>query len=351
MNANQVKENLSVDDIVYILNDLDANPIIDKDIIKCRTICHDGDSHKLIYYIRSNSFTCFTGGCGTFDIYALLMRILKLEFYDAFKYICSMLNIDTYNMLYMDPKNNALLEVFDPIIKKDKVYQYEELEPYDPSILNCFKKIYHHSWISDGISVEVMKKFQIMFNILDNQIIIPHYCKDGDLIGVRVRNLNKRVVEQGKKYMPLIYNRKLYNHATGSNLYGLNENIDHIKKHRKIIIVESEKSVMQINAMFPNMSIAVAVCGSNLTPRQIELIKELDIDEVIIAMDKEFLELGDKNDKFYRKKIGETFLKPLKLYYNMSVIWDVYGLLDFKDAPSDKGKEIFEKLFKNRIMI
>ena len=33
---------------------------------------------------------------------------------------------------------------------------------------------------------------------------------------------------------------------------------------------------------------------------------------------------------------------------NLSCIVDVDGLLDYKDSPTDKGKDIFLKLFRNR---
>ena len=33
------------------------------------------------------------------------------------------------------------------------------------------------------------------------------------------------------------------------------------------------------------------------------------------------------------------------------VIWDTNNILDYKDSPSDKGKKIFEQLYKERIRL
>jgi hypothetical protein len=77
----------------------------------------------------------------------------------------------------------------------------------------------------------------------------------------------------------------------------------------------------------------------------------LDIDEVIIAMDKEFSEIGSQEEKFYAEKIKNVFIDKLKPYFRISVIWDLNNLLDEKDSPTDKGKEVFKSLFENRIAV
>ena len=133
-----------------------------------------------------------------------------------------------------------------------------------------------------------MMKYNIRYSIVDNQIIIPHYDEYGNLIGVRGRNLNKDKVDEGKKYMPIFYEGKVLKHLTGANLYGLDKNKEMIEKHKTMILFESEKSVLQLDSMMPDHSIGVCVSGSSLTQYQLELIKKLSIDEVIIGVDKEF---------------------------------------------------------------
>lgn len=231
--------------------------------------------------------------------------------------------------------------------EKEKI----ELKIWDSKILNCFSRLYHRNWIDDGISITSMKRFGIRFSISNNQIIIPHHDIDSNLIGVRVRNLNEELVDQGKKYMPAYWNKQVLKHPTGAALYGLNVTKEHVKKYKTIILFESEKSVLQLDTMFPEMSIGACISGSSLTNAQLDILGGLGIEEVIIAMDKEFNEIGSKEEQFYAEKIKNVFINKLSPYYRTSVIWDTEGFLDEKDSPTDKGKEVFIKLLEQRIAI
>ena len=143
----------------------------------------------------------------------------------------------------------------------------------------------------------------------------------------------------------------VYNHPTGSVLYGLNINKKDINKTGKVILFESEKSVLQLDTMYPDCNIGVCVSGSSLTERQVDILKSLNIDEICVAFDKEYNNIGDNEEKYYAKKIEDTIASKLKAFYNVSVIWDTKGLLDRQDSPTDKGREVFSELWENRIFI
>lgn len=113
-----------------------------------------------------------------------------------------------------------------------------------------------------------------------------------------------------------------------------------------------EKSVLHYESMFgTGNNISVATCGSSLSLIHQEIIKKFcEVDEVIIAYDKEFKEIGDKD---FKKNI--EFIKrmadKMKNYVTVSVLFDKDNKLDYKDAPIDKGKEVFEHLYANRIFL
>ena len=118
---------------------------------------------------------------------------------------------------------------------------------------------------------------------------------------------------------------------------------------KKAIIFESEKSCLLYKSYFGiENDISVACCGSNISAYQINLLKKLGVDEIIIAFDRE----GEKDDK---KKYVSKFYRlnnKFKNEVNISFIYDKDGkYLDYKDSPIDKGKEVFLKLFKERIII
>lgn len=346
MKASQVKEILSEQDIFSLLVEMGGEPT-SNGVIVSKTICHNPahtGSQKLFYYSESKTFHCYTN-CGTMDIFGLISKAYNMDFYTSFKYVCSKFGIATRNEDYEKSEiiDNSFFKKFN---KKNEIIK---LDCLNNKILKSYYELYHDSWIKDGISIQSMKKFDIRYSILTNQIIIPHHDIDGNLIGVRARNLNKDLVDSGKKYMPVYWKRKVLKHPTGAALYGLDKNKNMINKLKTIILFESEKSVLQLDTMMPDNSIGVCISGSSLSNHQLEIIKSLDVEEIVIALDKEFDEVGSEKEKYYSTKVKEMFANKLSPYFSTSVIWDVDNLLDEKDSPTDKGLEVFQKLFKNRI--
>ena len=350
MDIKELKENLSDNDIISLLDEMGAEPQQDrKGNIIAKTICHCGDSHKMYYYSESRSFHCYTH-CGSFDVLELVKNVKQLDFYPALKWLAQRFGMTlSHGNQHEDSSVGEDLAILRRWKRKEK--DIVELPKLDESLLDSFYDIYHESWIKDGISPTAMELFNIKISILEQAIIIPHYDKLGNLIGIRKRNMNPLMVENGMKYVPLRIGRTLFNHPTGANLYGLNVNMEHIKHYKTLILGESEKFVMQLNTMYPQASVGACVSGSFLTDAQLEIIKELGVNEVIIAMDKEFKEIGSKEEQHYAKKIQQGFVEKLMPYAKVSILWDNGGLLEEKDSPTDKGKEVFEKLMSNRITV
>ena len=69
-----VKQQLDIEDINSLLEELGGEPELYDDKIIAKTICHNGDSHRLWYYFNSCMFTCFTQ-CGSFDIIELVQKV------------------------------------------------------------------------------------------------------------------------------------------------------------------------------------------------------------------------------------------------------------------------------------
>lgn len=350
MKASKVLDMLSDRDIFDLLQTIGAEPISKGNVYECKTVCHGGNSHKLIFYRDSKKFHCYTN-CGQMSIFDLVAKRFDLSFIDALKYIIKKYNIN--NTEHFD-EGFTFEKIENPGVVLDE--KLKELETpvfniLNNNILSDFYNFYHKSWIDEGISIKTMKKYNIRYSILDNQIIIPHYDEYGRLIGIRCRNLNKKLVDEGKKYMPIFYDGEVLKHLTGANLYGLDKNKEKINEIGACILFESEKSVQQLDTMFPNASIGLCVSGSNLTNYQLQILKKLNINEVIIGLDKEFDEIGSEEEIFYADKIKEVFYKKLSPFFKVSVLWDRDNLLEKKDSPTDKGPDKFKSLLKNRIFI
>lgn len=350
MDARKVSNMLSERDIWTLLEDLDARPRDMGNVIENETICHHGDSHKLYYYKDSGNFHCYTG-CGSMSVFDLVMKSLDMEFGASFSYIARKFNIS--NASHFED-GFAFTKVENPgekLRQKLKKTDMPTIETLSESLLDDYYDLFHQSWLDDGIGTQSMRRHNIKFNILNNQIVIPHRNSDNKLIGIRGRNLDITAVTEGKKYMPILNGNKLLKHPTGANLYGLSQNRASIELHKKCILFESEKSVLQLDTMLPDFSIGLCISGGSLTMHQLELLKELDIDEVVIAMDKEYDEIGTDEEVFHAQRIRKVFQKKLAPFFRVSVLWDMKNLLNKKDSPSDRGLEVFQELYTNRIYL
>lgn len=350
MDATQIKNNLSENDVFSFLSDLQADPFKEGDHIRAITICHNHDgsgSHKLYYFPESSTFHCFTECSCSYDIFSLIEKIKGIDFKEAYKYVIDYFGYKETNE-HVDYNDNIDMSFF---AKFNKTKEEIKLPKVDKSILNVFNNEYHISWVKDHIMPSSMERFNIKLDVLGKRIVIPTYSHTGDLVGIRVRNLNAELVEKGLKYLPMKHNNVLYNFPMGNVLYGLYQNRNNIEKIKKLVIFESEKSVLALDSYYNGNGIGVAVGGSSLSNNQLQLISELDIDEVVIALDKEWSYVGDNLEKYYAEKIKKVFRDKLDVYANVSVIWDMDNLLDEKDSPTDKGFDTWQHLWDNRLYI
>lgn len=348
MDYKEIIDNLKDEEIIKLMTELGADryEITDKAII-FPTICHNIDSAtasmKLYYYKNNHFFYCYTS-CEGMSIFKFLKEYYKTR----------QIEYDWYNDIYQVVLNCSASNSFDDFkiekrINLKEKYQKKEkpkLKIYPSGVLDVFDKYYPIEWLRDGISKEVMDKFNILYSISQNKIIIPHYDIDGNLIGIRGRALNEWEVENVGKYMPIKIEDTWYKHPLSLNLYGLNLNKKNIRNNGYVYLFEAEKSVLQFES-FDQPNCAVAVCGSNFNKFQLNLlVKECHPKEIIICFDKEEKK-GE--DKYFMKlwNIGQKY----KNYCNFSFIYDRENLLNMKDSPSDHGEEIFNKLKERRVKI
>lgn len=360
----KVKNSLSIDDIVTILNQLRANPQKTSEGVVAQTICHNGcgeGSEKLYYYDNTKLFHCYTE-CGSMDIFELIMRVYKIEkdmdisFYSAIVKVAQFFNLEQDEIITPFEKNTDLEIIDEYKALLDEKNQITISHPiYSEEILHNLDAHYPLNWLQEGIGKEAMDNYEIKYYATTEKIVIPHRNINGDLIGIRGRATNELEAAIYGKYRPLTIGGKMYNHPLSQNLYGLHRNLENINTLGKVIIFEGEKSVMHYETMFgAENNISVATCGSSLSIIQEKILQKFcDVNEVIIAYDKEFEKIGDL--KFKRNVAFLTRMAHrLKPYFNVSIMFDKNKeepLLNYKDAPIDQGKDVFLNLYENRIQV
>ena len=361
----EIKKQITLDQVFELLQDWGGDPQYTDFGILSATICHNPPglgSRKLYYYNNDEGglFRCYTGCGDTFDIFELAIKVAdiqenkRFDLNDAVRAIAYRFGI----IDYIDEEEQSGLEDWKIFNRYDRIKEIEVkdynvvLKEYDNTILSRFNyKVKIEPWLQEDMTQEVLDDAVIGFYPGGDQITIPHFDKDGRFIGLRGRALNIEEAERFGKYRPLKINGQLYNHPLGMNLYNLNNSKDNIKKMEKAIVFESEKSCLKYRSLLGvENDISVACCGSNISAYQIHMLIAAGAKEIVIAMDRQFQALGDKEHKHQISSFRKLQLK-YKNFVNLSFINDRDMITGYKSSPIDEGVEKFLKLFKERVVL
>ncbi|UGO46151.1 DNA primase [Bacillus phage vB_BanS_Chewbecca] len=185
------------------------------------------------------------------------------------------------------------------------------------------KALPFEGWIEEGISYDTQMMYGIGFDLDSKRITIPMRNRFGQLVGVKGRIMNDE--DDDRKY---IYLCRYQNRFEWFNFWYAHQ---YILMERKVYIVESEKSCMKL--FDQGIYNSVAIGASEISEEQAYMIKQLGLDiEIVLCYDK-----GIKIEDI--KKNAEMFEGR-----TVTAMFDTDDLLDDKDAPIDKGIEIWRKL-------
>lgn len=350
-----LRESLTPEDIKRILAEYGVEPKYENvNYIQFPTCCHniDGGSPKLYYYKNTYLFRCYTECDSSFDIVELLIKMNDLRGIESNKIdIAKKLGYDFTNTFSTETEDSVNSNYYNSFINATTSNYWPELSPIveiNREILNryIYNEQYLQPWIDEGISREMLQQFEIKYDPINTAIVIPHKDVNGKIVGVRGRFMSEDAVA---KYMPIQYNNTFLAHPLGSNLYGIHENIKPLQKFKTAIIFESEKSVLKLGSYFgPESNFSVATCGNKISNEQIQLLLSIGVTHVVLAFDKDYHGASDmgKVQSNY-EKIG----KQLSNYFTTSIMLDFGSLLEYKDSPVDRGKAIFEELYRYRYFV
>lgn len=372
LNKKAILDSLTKEDIKKIVMSLGSGePKTDREgNMIFQTICHnlpdENNSYKLYYYHEPNelkgykgrTFHCYSGCSESFGIIELYIRAKRVQgkvmtWYKALYQIAQMTgHLIEGNKTIIDETEESDVTWIKNISKylNKKEYPIPVLSEINPNILEIFDYRPHEIWLNDNISREALGRFGIGYWGEHDAITIPHYDINDRLIGLRLRYLDKKDIETIGKYVPAVIQGKTLSHALGNNLYGLNVVQENVRKMRKAMLVEGEKSCLQAYSYFGEDSFVVACCGSNITKTQIKILQKLEVGEIIIAFDKEYHDPHSFEAEAYYQKLLKK-IEPYVLQFKISLVLDTENKLEYKDSPTDKGKEVLLELLENKITI
>lgn len=184
-------------------------------------------------------------------------------------------------------------------------------------------------WESEGISRVSLDKFQVYYDGFSDRLVYPIRDLSGKIVNVGGRTLDPQWKE--KKLRKYTY---FFGWGGGMDVvYGLSENMAAIKQRQEVIIFEGVKSVFLADSW--GICNSAALLTSHLSPEQMKVLARLGC-RVVFALDKDVTIRDDKN------------IRALKQFVSVEYIYDTQGLLEAKDSPVDKGREVFERLYAQR---
>lgn len=307
---------------------------INNNEIRCAKIDGDNPSGCRIKLNDNLSATDFTTSYNG-DIIGLIKQHTNLSYKEIIN------TIKTITNKKVNGHHKKEVGIFDDFFNDIYLPQQEENDEiiYDLSILDQYSKYkWNMRFLKDGILPSSQVKFHIGYDENSNRITLPWFNESGELVGCMARLDND--IPTNYKYLPLIaFPKHKY-------LYGLYENKKYIKESKEIYIFESEKSVMLGHSIgYRNF---LALGGNNVSELQVEQILKLGVNKIIIALDEGLDVSVIKRDIQTIKSM--LFMRDVKI----GVILDKknkYLPKDSKASPIDFGKEVFEKLCNNCLII
>lgn len=336
MDAADLKERILEDEkVVEILEELGMHSIkFQQDYISCGMPDGDNKSSTIVYLDNLN-VSAYTRSIedqyGASDIISLVSFIKDFYFLESIKWLCDICGYDYYGEKVESSKLKSLVNELIKKVKSEKGSDEEKVKPISEKILSYYIDAQNDLFADDNISYETQKEFEVGMDVITHRITIPIRDEIGNLVGVK-----------GRRYINDWDEKYLYLEPTSKTkiLYGLHKTLPYIKNKKEVIVVESEKAVMQLWDMgYHN---AVAIGGHILSQSHVEKLTHLNVD-IVIAYDQGVEIINGEIDKsFYRNEFSK-FNEGQSLY----CIYDKTGeILDNKESPTDDPSK-WERLYRD----
>lgn len=298
----------------------------------------DGDNPTAIVVYCNSSLKCMNytrelnNKKSDHDLIDLVMFNEDINFFHAVKLLCEVAGIDYYDMENEQevPESIKLCKFIagmDTVDENEYDEEFIKVTPKPEHILEYYQKCVNDLFKDDNVSYKTQLLFELGFDPETNMITIPIRDELGNLIGVKGRHLNRDIKQNKYTY--------LVRCPRGRTLYNLFRAYKYIDETGFVIVVESEKAVMQLYDM--GIYNAVALSGSKLTFIQLRKLMNLHVD-IVFALDK---------DIPIEKLQGMANKFPLG--YNIYAIIDEDNVLNEKESPTDNPKK-WEKLWGENLV-
>lgn len=347
LDIQSIKSAITDDDIIALMDSMGI-PLVsaNSQYMIFPSVCHHADwehhKPKLWYYSDSQRFHCWVCQHDS-DVFGMVQKVRGCTFPQAVAYVCSTLGIQAAEVAQddtIDPWQHDLRRW----LSNAEPDEPSELTAYDTAILTAFDHLYPSDWLEYGITRDSMDKFGIGWYARQACVSIP-VVQNGQLVGVRGRYTRQQDIAKGK-YRPIaMLDGNVLKFATNQCLYGYDQNKAAIEKSHQVLLFESEKSVLKAPSYGINN--ALAVFGSNISKRHIEMLLALGVNDVVLAFDSDYKQVGNDEFKFFVTKMRKLASK-LRPYFAVSIIYNNQGYDGYKFSPMDFTYDQFMTIYERR---
>lgn len=272
------------------------------------------------------------------DLVGLISYTKGLNYIDTIRYLHSILRLSNIDISQLEYDAAEIIDNTEYEEQEEKrKAEYQKALAKDTRQYNSGRKSITVDWLKQGIIYKGVEKFDIRISNDNSQILIPIKNMNGEIVGI-----NKRTTRTAAEME--MFNIPKYQLTSGFNksnyIYGLYENIATIKEKEYCVIFEGCKSVLQRATMQDNTSLALL--GHSISDRQAEILSSLNLNEIVIAFDKD---ISVEEIEYNCYKLIDYGCRKV------SYIYDTDNLLNSKDSPTDAGNKIYMELFDNRVLV
>ena len=320
------------DDIVKILEHIG----VEVDSIKYHStqnylsMCRVGGDNRngLLVWLDSLNYKMMTRN-DSGNIFTLVMNETDCSFPEALKKIAKWIG-------YQD---NIRIELpFEGFYKQAKCDTYGNYDlnfTYYPESVLPPPDALSQKFFKDGVSFQTQELFGVRMDLDDNSIAIPIHDYSGRLIGCKNRSNDPSCPVDCRFYASLPYPKT-------NVLYGYSINYHPIVSKNTLVILESEKGVMQMHSF--GSPIGEGIGGHCLSNTQCRYIKSFGAKNIILAYDEGVDEECIRYEA-EKLKVDNQIMKN-NVYYLFDK-HNYYLNKGSKDSPSDHGRYVFEQMVKN----
>jgi DNA primase len=262
------------------------------------------------------------------DIFYLIAHLKGFSNKDSIRWVYDKLGFSVgYNK---NVDKNSVLSFVNEFVQFD--IKYDRYNTIENNILpdvtkEQFISAPHCDFTKEGISLQTQEHFGICYDTISSRIVIPIHDLRGNLITFKGRATKENDI----RYIAY------YSFSGVGILYGYYQNFFDIINSNEVILFESEKSVLKSHSC--DICNTLAIMRHKLSPEQKNVLLGLQV-PLTFGFDKDI-------------SASEILLllDDLKGLVEINIMYDRNDLLDEKDAPIDKGIEVFNKLYNNRIKL